>query len=546
MDEKELQTSLSEYRIQLNQVKEALENTKNANEINSLLSLQEDLQQLIQLTQESLNSICKQNEEPSPSEKSYNKTDLDDEYALFMEEMAKTGAIEKDNNAEPSSSKPENCSDDDDIEDELSTLLGMKCAVYYSNEWGGQPTLHNAMVSAVVPKQLNDGFEDLQVQVLFTHPTQAAMVPCPFFLDGDCKFNDEQCRYSHGMVVQLSSLKEAIEPNFNSIKIDSKVLVKLKPPDDDDITLTRKAAEKYYLWYRGSVKKVNLDQKTCLVKLDNSIRSGEKRKSSSDEHNIAFENLFPLNDDDDNAIDSDGSLSDTEYPDLKTFKSDDNKNTLLIEKSLHDCGSALGEWEKHTRGIGSKLMLAMGYVPGTGLGASSDGRLQPVEARVLPVGKSLDHCMEISEKMAGQDPLKLELKLKRIKKREEERNKRAYEREKEKERRNVFNFLNRTLGDKSEDQDTSPNIFSSDIKSSTNKDLNIEKFKITEDVKRVERELNKLKNTLGKHAELTNGYKNIIAQISDKKKELNILKNKEKLITKELTQRKDKKEMTVF
>lgn len=59
------------------------------------------------------------------------------------------------------------------------------------------------------------------------------------------------------------------------------------------------------------------------------------------------------------------------------------------------------------QGIGSKLMLAMGYVPGTGLGAEGAGRVVPVEARVLPVGKSLDHCMAISEKHAGQDPLKV-------------------------------------------------------------------------------------------------------------------------------------------
>lgn len=52
-------------------------------------------------------------------------------------------------------------------------------------------------------------------------------------------------------------------------------------------------------------------------------------------------------------------------------------------------------------------MFAMGYVPGTGLGAASDGRVKPVEARVLPVGKSLDQCMAISEKHAAQDPLKV-------------------------------------------------------------------------------------------------------------------------------------------
>lgn len=57
--------------------------------------------------------------------------------------------------------------------------------------------------------------------------------------------------------------------------------------------------------------------------------------------------------------------------------------------------------------MGSKLMLAMGYVPGTGLGAAGDGRLRPVAAHSVPPGRSLDHCMGLSEKQETQDPLKV-------------------------------------------------------------------------------------------------------------------------------------------
>jgi len=66
-------------------------------------------------------------------------------------------------------------------------------------------------------------------------------------------------------------------------------------------------------------------------------------------------------------------------------------NDQLIHKSLLMLQSdePLGNWEKHTRGIGSKLMIQMGYIIGTGLGKQSDGRIKPVEAQVLPAGKSL-------------------------------------------------------------------------------------------------------------------------------------------------------------
>lgn len=69
----------------------------------------------------------------------------------------------------------------------------------------------------------------------------------------------------------------------------------------------------------------------------------------------------------------------------------ESQEQVLIHKSLLTLNSSepLGRWEEHTRGIGSKLMTQMGYVLGTGLGKRSDGRIDPVEATVLPAGKSL-------------------------------------------------------------------------------------------------------------------------------------------------------------
>lgn len=57
-----------------------------------------------------------------------------------------------------------------------------------------------------------------------------------------------------------------------------------------------------------------------------------------------------------------------------------------------------GQWEKHTKGIGSKLLQKMGWKPGQGLGTDADrGLVKPIEVKLRPKGVGLGTVEERTE-----------------------------------------------------------------------------------------------------------------------------------------------------
>lgn len=84
-----------------------------------------------------------------------------------------------------------------------------------------------------------------------------------------------------------------------------------------------------------------------------------------------------IEDDSDNT----SSESDTDARTRPSF-SDTRAQSFLTSSKAALSNRGLGNWEQHTRGIGAKLLLQMGFEPGKGLGKDLQGISQPVQAHL--------------------------------------------------------------------------------------------------------------------------------------------------------------------
>lgn len=244
----------------------------------------------------------------------------------------------------------------------------------------------------------------------------------------------------------------------------------------------------------------------------------------------------------------------------------------LIAKSLLTPApdQKLGAWEAHTKGFGSRILQKFGYIVGTGLGQNGEGIIVPISAQVLPPGRSLDHCMTLREQANGdKDLFSVEKKLKRQQARQERQNVKAYERAKQKED-NIFNFLNQNILNnmpstsgmhhntavaaaaaaaalmKKDAHRSTSKPSPIDYKTQTNRNLNVESLKIGEDIRKMEREIQKLQESLRRHKDGTQMSQQLNMQLDIRKTELDRMKKSESCLHKEQNLRKDKTKLTIF
>ncbi|NXO06307.1 ZGPAT protein, partial [Oriolus oriolus] len=537
MDEESLEAAIQTYNAQLEQVELALGAGQDPSQQSDLIQLQEDLKQLIELTESSLVAVKKSkllatldtdassSSSPAglPGQDSHLESSAqDEEYAAFKEAIAGLGTDEEapaDNNEISSEREGETgdktkskCSEEEEEsereEEEEAELSGMKVKAPYYSSWG---TLeyHNAMI--VGTEELEDG--SAGVRVLYLYPTHKSLKPCPFFLDDKCRFK-ENCRFSHGQVVSVEELQPFQEPDLSSLGVGSACLAK----HSDGI------------WYTAKI--TDVDSGYYTVKFDSLLLKEAVVEGDSVIPPLRSEDAAESDESDRDSVDDSGYA----------------KGVPENGEWTPACSSSFGGWEAHTRGIGSKLLVQMGYEFGKGLGKNGEGRVEPVQAVVLPRGKSLDQCAEVLQK-------KKQGKLEPGKSRKcRAKGSSSGQPGGRKAPRNVFDFLNEKLRGKSAGDKAGgvalPQRNSKEIyhaSKSTKKALSVSLFQTTEKIEQTQRDIRGIQQALARNI----GRHSIAAaqleeKLADAHKQLGQLQAQEARLQREQKKADTHKKMTEF
>ncbi|XP_025113334.1 zinc finger CCCH-type with G patch domain-containing protein-like isoform X2 [Pomacea canaliculata] len=428
------------------------------------------------------------------------------------------------------------------VDEDLSDLVGLKCRAPHSHDWG-KLDYHNALI--ISARKHSEQEEHILVNVMFTTPTHSSMLPCKFYLDGHCRFSSDQCRYSHGYEVRLEELREFIEADHSTLAIDMKCLAQYSDK----------------IWYAATIT----DIKDDLI----SVHFDDYGEDLDVDIAQVVPSESPAGGEGDTEDESDQDLNQGRQT-LDASDSEDGEELPVFLWRPPQSTAAFGEWEAHTRGIGSKLMARMGYVVGEGLGTRSQGKAEPVPIMLLPQGKSLDRIMELKE-MAGSSDLfdamkRLEKQKKKADKKREDDATRDKLRSSNKPP-NVFDFINRRLhgkrgdlsslgtgGEPERDSSRGHNstsgrrhISEHELHKKSDRDINVQVLKTHEEIRHVERSLSRLREALARNENRDRGMAaQLRSRLAEQEAYLSTLQSSSSALEKHQQKRSDYKKLAIF
>ncbi|XP_057726979.1 zinc finger CCCH domain-containing protein 18 [Arachis stenosperma] len=205
----------------------------------------------------------------------------------------------------------------------------------------------------------------------FLTPTSENMLICKFFLQQRCRFGTN-CRLSHGVDVQLSSLKKYVPTIWKPSLAGSSIWAVSNAHGG--------------IWKRAELESWDEDVGAGQVVFRD---DGSSAKLGAEE--MVLSEYAEVSD-----TESDSSL---EHSDSSDYEEEELQGLGFLESTNLQRGvqtetAIFAKWENHTRGVASKMMANMGYREGMGLGVTGQGMLDPITVKVLPAKQSLDHALE--------------------------------------------------------------------------------------------------------------------------------------------------------